>query len=69
MTSKIIRQDFSAVLLFHGLTEEGILWAATEVGDTQTWDVSEAMRAKQTQPGRKGCNTGDIPISLIHYNL
>lgn len=59
----------SSSLLFHGLTEEGIPWAATEVEDTQTWDISEAMRAEQTHPGGEGCNTGNIPISLIHYNL
>lgn len=59
----------SSSLLFRGLTEEGKLWAGTEVEDTQTWNISEAMRAEQTHPGGKGCDTGDIPISLIRYDL
>lgn len=44
----------SSSVSFPGLTEAGILWAATEVEDTQTWDISESMRAEQTHPGTKG---------------
>lgn len=59
----------SSSVLFHALTEERIPWATAEVEGTQTRDISEAMRARQTHPGRKGCNAGNIPLSLTHYNL